>query len=325
MKSSFLRLAACIAALCAPALGMAQSASSYPDRVVKLVVPFPPGGATDVIARLVAQKMGEAWKQPVVVENKAGATGAVGASFVAKAEPDGYTILMGTASTHSVAPAVNHKLPYRNLEDFTPLSLVATFPNMLVVHPSVPAKNVAELIALLKVNPGKYNYASTGIGGSVHLAAELFKLMTHTDMVHVPYKGSAPALNDLLAGQVQIEFDNMTTVWPHAQAGRLRALGVAGKERSPAAPDVPAIAETVPGFEANSWVGFFGPAGMPEQIAQAIAAQTREALTMPEVAQRLRDLGASPAPSSPAEFAAFVKSDTERWRGVAKAAHISLD
>lgn len=307
------------------AAGAASAQQAYPAKAVRVVVPFPPGGATDVITRLVAHKMTEAWKQPVVVENKAGATGAVGATFVAKSDPDGYTILMGTASTHSVAPAANSKLPYKNLEDFTPVSLVATFPNMLVVHPSVPAKNVRELIALVKANPGKYNYASTGIGGSVHLAAELFKLMTQTEIVHVPYKGSAPALNDLLSGQVHMAFDNMTTVWPHAQAGRLRALGVAGQERSPAAPDVPAIAEALPGFEANSWVGFFGPAGLPQDIAQAFAAQTRRALGAPEVTQKLRELGANPAPSSPGEFAAFVKNDTERWRKVAQAANISLD
>ncbi len=303
----------------------AQSAASYPAKAVRVVVPFPPGGATDVIARLVAQKLSEAWKQAVVVENKAGATGAVGSSFVAKSEPDGYSILMGTASTHSVAPAVNNKLPYTNLADFTPVSLVATFPNMLVVHPSVPARNIKELIALLKANPGKYNYASTGTGGSVHLAAELFKLMTDTDIVHVPYKGSGPALNDLIAGQVQMAFDNMTTVWPHAQSDRLRALGVAGLERSPAAPEVPAIAEALPGFEANSWVGFFGPAALPEDIAQRFSGQTRRALAAPELAQKLRELGANPAGTSPKEFASFVKTDTERWRKVAKAAGIRLD
>ena len=302
----------------------AQAGALFPSRVVRVVVPFPAGGATDTIARLVSQRMSETWRQPVVVDNRAGATGAVGSEHVAKAAPDGYTILMGTASTHSVSPAVNPKLPYK-LADYVPVSLVATFPNMLVVHPSVPARSIPELIALIKASPGKFNFGSSGIASSIHLSGELFKMMTGTDMVHVPYKGSAPALNDLLAGQIQLMFDNMTTVWPHAQAGRLRALGVAGLERSPAAPDVPAIAETLPGFEANSWVGFFVPAGTPPDVVLRIASETRNAVTLPEVSQKLRDLGAQSVGGTPEQFAAFVRSDTERWRKVAAAARVTAD
>jgi tripartite-type tricarboxylate transporter receptor subunit TctC len=298
-------------------------AQQYPTRPVRVVVPFAPGGATDVIARLVGQKLMDTWGQPIVIDNRGGATGAIGSELVARAPPDGYTILMGTASTHSVAPAVNPKLNYK-LEDYAPASLVATFPNMLVVHPSVPAKTVPEFIAVLKANPGKYNYASSGPGSSIHLAAELFKQMTGTEMAHVPYKGSGPAMIDLVAGRVQCMFDNMTTVWPYVQSGKLRALGVAGRERSPTAPDVPAIAETLRGYEANSWVGFFAPGGTPRAIVEKISADTRNAVHAREVAQKLLELGAVPAGGTPEEFTRFVKEDLQRWREVAKRARITL-
>ncbi len=307
--------------ICTAANALAQQ---FPARPVRVIVPFPPGGATDVIARLVGQKLSEGWGHVVVIDNRAGATGAIGSEIVARAQPDGHTILMGTASTHSVSPAVNPKLTYK-LADYAPASLVATFPNMLVVHPSVPAKSVSEFIALLKANPGKFNFASSGPGSSIHLSGELFKLMTGTDMTHVPYKGSAPAMNDLLTGRVQCMFDNMTTVWPHVQSGKLRALGVAGRERSPTAPDVPAIAETLRGFEANSWVGFFAPAGTPSDVVRKISVDTRTAVHVRDVAQRLRDLGAIPAGSSADEFKRFVTEDTERWRDVAKRANVVLE
>lgn len=313
----------CVALLliCTAANALAQQ---FPTRPVRVIVPFPPGGATDVIARLVGQKLNEAWGQVVVIDNRAGATGAIGSEIVARAQPDGYTILMGTASTHSVSPAVNPKLTYK-LADYAPAALVATFPNMLVVHPSVPARTVPEFIALLKANPGKFNFASSGPGSSIHLSGELFKLMTGTNMTHVPYKGSAPAMNDLLTGRVQCMFDNMTTVWPHVQSGKLRALGVAGRERSPTAPDVPAIAETLRGFEANSWVGFFAPAGAPRDVVRKISVDTRTAVHARDVAQRLRDLGAIAAGSTADEFKRFVMEDTERWRDVAKRAKVVLE
>ena len=302
----------------------AQGSAAFPNRAVRLVVPFPPGGATDVMARMVAQKLSENWAQPVLVENKAGATGALGSVFVAKSPADGYTILMGTASTHSVAPAVNPNLPYQ-LKDFTPLSLVATFPNMLVVHPSMPVSNVAEFIAYLKENPGKVNFASTGIGGSVHLAAELFKLATKTDMVHIPYKGSSAALSELLGGQVQVAFDNMSTVWPYVQSGKLRALAVTDLKRSAAAPDVPTIAETIPGFEASSWIGFFAPAGTAGPIVNRISSDTKRVLAMPDVVQKLAVMGAAAGGNNPEVFESFVRSDTDKWRGVARVAKVKLD
>ena len=314
--------------LCALSLALSSAAYSqaaaFPTKAVRWVVPFPAGGATDVIARMVAQKLTSLWGQAVVVDNKPGATGSIGSQIVAKSAPDGYTLLMGTASTHSVAPAVNPGLPYK-LAEFSPVTLVATFPNMLVVHPSVPAKTVAELIALLKANPGKYNFASSGTGGSVHLAGELFKMMTDTRMTHVPYKGSSQALTDLLSGQVQIEFDNMSTVWPHVQEGRLRALGVASLTRTPIAPDVPAIAEAVPGFEANSWVGTFGPAAMVPALSNKIAQDIKTAVFHPEVVRKLRDLGATASATTPEGFLDFVRKDMERWSKVAKTANVKLD
>jgi tripartite-type tricarboxylate transporter receptor subunit TctC len=290
----------------------------FPARPVTLVVPFAAGGATDVIARLIGQKLGERWGQPVVIDNRAGATGAIGSTFVARAPADGYTLLMATASTHSVAPAVNPKLPY-GMKDFSPVSLVATFPNMLVVHPSVPARNMAEFIALLKAEPDRYNYASTGAGGSVHLAAELFKIATRTQMVHVPFKGSGAALSELLSGRVQVAFDNIPAVWPQVRQGKLRALAVTGLERSPAAPDVPTVADTVPGFEATTWVGLVAPAGLPPAIAAKIAADTREVAQLPEVRRLLLDQGASAVGGNPEQFGRFVAEDTDKWRKVVQA------
>jgi tripartite-type tricarboxylate transporter receptor subunit TctC len=318
--------AVCVAGACAaPVVARAaEPAANFPSKPIRWVIPFAAGGATDVIARMVAQKMTENWGQPVIIDNKPGGTGIVGSEAVKQAAPDGYTILMATASTHSVSPAVRPKLPY-GLSDFAPVTLVATFPNMLVVHPSVPARAVPEFIALLKGNPGKYNFSSTGAGGSVHLAAELFQQMTGTKMVHIPYKGSAPALNDLLSGQVQCAFDNMTAVWPLVQSGSLRALGVASTQRVKAAPDVPAIAEFVPGFEATTWVGILAPVGTPADIADKYATEVKRIVSVPEVAKRLEDLGAASAANRPAEFASFIKADIEKWRRVVAAAGISVE
>ncbi len=314
MQRAFFAVGMALAAGCV----FAQSSrADYPIRAVRIVVPFTPGGATDVIARMVGQKLQEAWGQSVVIDNRAGATGAIGSEIVAKSAPDGYTLLMGTTSTHSVLMAVK-KLPYTPA-DFTPVTSVATFPNMLVVHPSVPARNLDEFIALLKANPGKYYFGSSGNGSSIHLSAELFKQMTGTRMTHVPYKGSSQALSDLLAGVIQVEFDNMTTVWPAVKAGKLRALGVTTLQRLPIAPDIPAVAETLKGFEAIIWVGFYGPANLPPDVAQKIAADTRRAAHLPDVAKKLDDLGAAPVGSSPAEFAAYWKSDLEKWANVWRA------
>ena len=302
----------------------AAFAQAFPSRPVRYIVPFPPGGATDIIARVLAQKMGEAWGQPVVVENRAGAAGAIGSDAVAKAAPDGYTILMGTTSTHAVNPAINPKLPYNNLADFAPVTLVATFPNVLVAHPST-AGSLRELIALLKQNPGKYNFGSSGAGSSTHLTGELFKLMTQTDINHIPYKGTGPLLNDLMAGHVAFAFDQITAVMSGVQAGRMRALGVASTERNSALPEVPAIAEVLPGFEATAWVGIFAPAKTPPEVTGKIQGEVKRILGMPDVAQRMKEFGATGVANAPAEFGAFVAKDTEKWRSLVSTAKIRIE
>ena len=299
-------------------------AQSFPHKPVRWVVPFPPGGATDIIARIVGQKMSEAWSQPVFIENRAGAAGAIGSEAVARAAPDGYTILMGTTSTHAVGPAVNPKLPYNHLTDFAPVTLVATFPNVLVAHPST-ATSLQELIALLKANPGKYNFGSSGAGSSTHLAGELFKQMTATEINHIPYKGTGPLLNDLMAGQVAFAFDQITAVISGVQAGRMRALGVASAERSAALPEVPAISEVLPGYEATAWVGIFAPAKTPADIVARLQGETRRIVQLPDIAQRLRELGATAVADSPAGFAEFVKRDTDKWRRLVVTAKIQIE
>jgi tripartite-type tricarboxylate transporter receptor subunit TctC len=297
---------------------------SFPSKPVRFIVPFPPGGATDIIARITAAKMGDAWGQPVVVENRAGAAGAIGSDAVAKSAPDGHTILMGTTSTHAVGPAINPKLPYNTLTDFTPVTLVATFPNVLVAHPDT-AKTLPELIALLKANPGKYAFGSSGAGSSTHLTGELFKLMTQTDVNHIPYKGTGPLLNDLMGGQVAFAFDQITAVMSAVQAGRMRALGVASAERNPALPDVPAIREVLPGFESTAWVGILAPARTPAEIATKIQTEVKRILQLPDVAQRLKELGATAVASAPADFAAFMAKDTDKWRTLVSTAKIKVE
>ena len=293
----------------------------FPSKPVQLIVPFAAGGATDAFARIVGQKLGERWGQTVVIDNKAGATGAIGSTFVARAPADGYTLLVGTASTHSVAPAVNPKLTY-HIKDFAPVSLLSTFPNLLVVNPDVPAKNVAELIALLRAQPGKLNFGSTGTGGSVHLAGELFKIATKTDMVHVPFKGSGPALNELLAGRVELAFDNIPAMLPFVQSGKLRALGVTSLARVPSLPNLPAVAETVPGFEATTWIGIFAPAGVPASLIKKIASDIQDVMQLADVKQKMMEQGAVAVGSTPEEFGKFVAADTEKWRRVVKTAGI---
>jgi tripartite-type tricarboxylate transporter receptor subunit TctC len=302
----------------------AACAQTFPSKPVRWIVPFPPGGATDIIARIVAAKMGEAWKEAVVVENRAGAAGAIGSEVVARAAPDGHTILMGTTSTHAVGPAINPNLPYNHLTDFAPVTLVATFPNVLVAHPST-ASSLQDLIAKLKANPGKYNFGSSGAGSSTHLAGELFKLMTQTDINHIPYKGTGPLLNDLMAGHVAFAFDQVTAVMSAVNGGKMKALGVASLERSAALPGVPAIAEELPGFEATAWVGIFAPAKTPPETIAKIQSETRRIVQLPDIARRLSELGATPVASPPAQFAEFVKKDTEKWRNLVATAKIKVE
>jgi tripartite-type tricarboxylate transporter receptor subunit TctC len=313
---------ACFIAVTLGATAGAQEAN-YPTRPIDLVVPFPAGGATDVIARLAAQSITEKTGQLVVIQNKAGATGAIGSEYVARATPDGYTLLVATASTHAVLPAYRRDLSYDTVSSFETATLLATFPNLLVVNPKkVPAQTVADLIALLKSKPGQFNFASSGLGSSVHFAGELFKLMTKTEMVHVPYRGSAPALNDLLAGNVDLIFDNITTVWPQVQQGNLRAIAVASLQRSPLVPEVPTIAETVPGFQALSWVGVVTPAKTLPAVLQKIADLFGAAMRQPDLVNRLGDLGATATANTPGEFKRFLIEDRAKWQRVSDQANL---
>ncbi len=307
------------------ASAMAQETGSHPAETVKIVVPFPAGGATDVVARLVGDRLNRIWKQPVIIENVAGATGAIGATNVARAAADGYTLLVGTGSVNSALPSVKRDLAFDTLRDFKAVSLLVTFPNVLVIRNDMPAKTTTEFIALLKANPGKFNFASSGFGSSIHLAGELFKLRTGTQMTHVTYRGSAPALIDLLAGHVDLMFDNLTNVLPHIQDGKIRALGVAGLQRTPFAPDIPAIAETLPGFEATTWLGFLAPAKLSDETARAIAVDVRAVMREPDLVERLTELAAAPAAGTPEEFAVYLKNDVEKWRRVVADAQLKLE
>ena len=324
MSRSKLSLLVAAALLCGitSSAKAADDAAKYPGMNVELIIPFPAGGTTDVIARLVAQTVSEKWGRPVIVTNKAGATGAIASEYVARAKPDGYTLLVATASTHAVLPAYRSDLRYDTVASFAPATLLATFPNMLVINPKIPANTVQELVDLLKKRPGELNFASSGVGGSGHFGGELFKLMTKTDMKHVPYRGSAPALNDLIAGNVELTIDNMSTVWPQVKQGTLRALGVASLTRTPLAPDVPAIAETVLGFEVTSWVGVVAPAGTPSAIVEKISKDFAEAVNQPKIVKQLEEFGATSVTDSPAEFGAFIRADREKWKKVAAEAHI---
>ena len=317
-------LGATLGVLAALGTSSAQApAPDYPAKPVEVVIPFSAGGATDVITRLVAEVVSKEWKRPIVINNKAGATGAIGSEYVARAKPDGYTLLIATGSTHAVLPAYRKDLPYDTVTSFAPATLLAVFPNILVVNPKkTSAKNLPEFIEFAKNNTGKLTFGSSGMGSSIHLAGELFKLMTGTSMVHVPYRGSAPAVTDLLAGHIDLMFDNMSSIWSQVQEGSLRALGVASASRTPLAPDLPTIAETLPGFEATTWIGVVAPAGAPNDVLGKISRDFSQAIARPEVIKRLNELGATPKSSTPAEFSDFIRRDRQRWQNVAQQAGI---
>jgi tripartite-type tricarboxylate transporter receptor subunit TctC len=304
----------------------AQGAASYPNKPIKIIVPFPPGGATDILARAIGAELQKTFNQSVIVENKPGGGGNLGADAVAKSAPDGYTLVMGTVGTHAINMSLYSKMPYDAVKDFEPVVLVAGVPNLLVVHPSVAAKNVKELTALAKAMPGKLNVASSGNGTSIHMAAELYKVMAGVDILHVPYKGSSPAVTDLLGGQVQLMFDNMPSALPHAKAGKLRALAVTSMKRSAAFPDVPTMDEEgLKGFDATSWFGLLAPAGTPKDITAKLNKAAVAALATAEMKERLAANGADPVGNSPAEFAAFIKAENEKWAKIVKASGARVD
>ena len=322
-KSRFSR--AVLAAVLVAAAGCA-GAQGYPSQPIKLIVPFTAGGTTDILARTIGQKLGESLRQPVIVDNRPGAGGNIGADLVAKAKPDGYTLVMGTIGTQSINASLYSKMPYDSAKDFAPITLVAIVPNVLVVNPTVPAKSVAELIALAKSKPGALNFASSSTGGSPHLSGEMFKQMAGVDIAHVPYKGSAPAITDLLGGQVQLMFDNLPSALPQVKAGKLRALAVTSARRSPAAPDLPTIAEAgVPGYEVDSWFGILAPAGTPREIVNKLNAEIVKILQMPDVKERLSEQGAVPVGDTPEHFAEHIRKETVKWAKVVKASGARAD
>ncbi|MFN0305556.1 MAG: Bug family tripartite tricarboxylate transporter substrate binding protein [Burkholderiales bacterium] len=313
--ATFLALAAA-----SHALGQAD----FPNRPVRIVVPFPAGGSADAMPRLISARLSEKWGQPVIVENKSGAAGNVGADFVAKAEPDGHTLLASAPGPIAIHQALYKKLSF-DPDAFVPVTILSLVPNVLVVHPKVSANTIAELIAFAKANPDKLNYASQGSGGTAHLSAELFKSLAGIRMVHVPYKGAAPAVADLLGGQVDLMFENIAGALPHVRAGKLRLLGVGTEKRMDEVRDVPAISETLPGFVAVAWFGVVAPPKTPAALAARISADMRDALKDPDVIKRMADRSATPVGGTPAETARFIRAETERWSKVIRDAGAQVD
>ena len=315
----------CFVLVLACAVSFTVAAQEWPSKPVRIIVPFPAGGSADLMPRAVAEKLAQKWGEPVIVDNRPGAAGNIGADAVFRADPDGYTLLSSPPP-----PLVINKLLYPRLsydpDEFVPISVIGAIPNVLLVNPQVPANTVAELIAYAKANPGKLNYASQGSGATSHLTTELFKSMAGgLEITHIPYKGTAPALTDLLAGQVDMMFDNLGVSLPHVRAGKLRALAVASRKRFPGLPDVPALAQTLPGFESSAWFGIVAPPKTSPAIAEKVAVGVQEALKLPDVRKRLADLSAEPLGYSPAETAAFMRQEVERWGTVIRAAHVKVE
>lgn len=303
----------------------AVHAQKYPTKPIRVIVAYTPAGTTDILARAVGQKMTEAWGQTVIIDNRPGANGNIGTELTANATPDGYTITMGTAATHSINNTLYPTLKWDAVKNFAPISLVAEVPNVLVVNNSLPVKSVKELIAYGNANPGKLNHGSPGLGSTGHLSAELFKASTGLKMTHIPYKGSAPTLADLVGGQIQVVIDNLPPYLPHIQSGKIRGLAVTTAKRSAAAPNLPTMQEAgVAGYEAGSWFGLLAPAGTPKAIVSKLSAETARILKIPEVNERLSGLGATPVGGTPEEFAAFIRSEQAKWRKVITQAGIKL-
>ncbi len=323
-----------VAAAFAPLAPLAaQAQSGWPSKPVRIVVPFAAGGTTDILARALAPELQRVFGQPFVVDNKPGAGGNTGAAEVAKAAGDGYTLLMGTVGTHAINPSLYPKMPYDAVKDFAPVTLVAGVPNVLVINPASAQKynvnSVADLIKALKANPGRVNMASSGNGTSIHLAGELFKTMTGTFMLHLPYRGSGPALIDLMAGNVDLMFDNLPSALPHIKSGRLKALAVTSAARSGALPDVPTVEEvggpTLKGYEASSWFGLLAPAGTPAEVVNRVQQETAKALALPAMKERLLAQGAIPSGMSPADFVRFIAAESAKWARVVKASGAKVD
>ena len=318
LKQLMPAIALAAAAFCAAQPALAQSAGTYPNNPIHLLVTFTSGGAPDILGRLIGEKLSAAWGQPVIVDNKPGAGGNIGSDFVAKSAPDGYNVVVGTVGTHSINGSLYQSMPFDMVKDFTPVTLLASTPNMLVINNDVPARNLKDFIALGK-KEGKMTFASSGSGTSIHVSGELFKTMTGIDMQHIPYKGRASAIPDLLGGRVTMMFDNMPSSLPLVREGKLRALGVTSAKRSLAAPDIPTLAEAgLPGFEAVSWFALFAPANTPRPIVDKLQAEVSKILKSPDISKRLLDLGLEPAGGTPEELAAYQKSEIAKWSKVVK-------
>ena len=302
-----------------------SQAQEWPSKQVRFVVPFPPGGTTDILARVVGQNLGEAFGHGFIIDNRGGAGGNIGAAEVAKAAPDGYTILMGTPGTQAINQYIYAKMPYNTEKDFAPISFVARVPNVVVVHPGLGLKSIQDLIAYAKANPGKINSASPGPGSTGHLSLELFKTLAGVQIQHVPYKGSGPALNDLIGGQVQMTIDNLPSALPHIQAGRLTALGVTTEQKVGVLPEVPTVASVVRGYEASSWFVVMAPAGTPEPIVRRLSAEIDRILKKPAVLDRMKSLGAEPVGGTPEQLAVHIASESKKWRDVARLSGAKLD
>ncbi len=315
------------AALCLAAGFMAAGAhaQSYPTKPIRLIVPFPAGGATDLFARILSQKLGERLGQSVVVDNKPGAGGTLGSDLAAKAPADGYTLLLSTTSTHSIGPNLNPKIPYDAMRDFTPISQVGNAPSIMLVPNNSPARTVKEWIDHARQNPGRLNYASSGNGTIVQLTAELFKSQANVFVVHIPYKGTALAIPDLVSGKVDVLFDSLPTGLPHVKEGRLRALGVTSAKRTPLAPDLPPISDVLPGYESTTWFGIFGPKGLPPEVVTRVNMAANQVLKDPEVVDRLTRLGIEPVGGTPAQFSAMLTAELAKWKKIITERKITLD
>ena len=315
-----------ICMLCIAAVSAGQVlAQAYPSKPIRLVVPFPPGGPTDILGRAIGAKLSEFMGQPVIIDNRGGAGGGIGADNIAKSAPDGYSLLLGTTGTHTINPNLYSKLPYDPIKDFVPISLVVKYINILLFNPSLPVKSLADLIALAKQKPGQITFGSAGNGSSNHLTAEMLATMTGVKMQHVPYKGSGPALTDVIAGQINFMFDQYSTVAPNIKAGKLRAIGIATKQRHRLLPDVATIGETVPGFEVSPWYGLFAPAGTPKDIVNRLNTELTKVMKSTDIHNRMTTLGWDPVTNTPEEFAAQIKSELAVWADVVKKSGARID
>jgi tripartite-type tricarboxylate transporter receptor subunit TctC len=313
-------------AVAALAVASMSALAQYPEKAVRIIVPYPPGGTTDILARVVATRLTERLGQPFVVENRPGASGAIGSVAVAKAPPDGYLLVMGTVSSHGINSALSKTLPYDAVKDFAPITVVASTPNVLAVTSGFAAKNLGEVLAAAREKPGALNFGSTSPGGSPHMSAELLKMMAGVDIVHVPYKGAGPMLADLIGGQIQMGFDNLPSSMSHIKSGKIRAIAVTTTKRWPGAPDIPTIAESgVPGYEVSGWFGLLAPAGTPRPVVDALYRAVSEILKQPEVSKQLYELGAEPVGNTPEAFGRQIAAEVDKWKKVVATTGVKVE